>query len=95
MMRNASLIAVSLFAIVLFTGICTPVLAGEVTFVDGIVDEDGGGVTLFDREGTNVVPSNLAGLLKSGQIAPLDEVTVRIVSDKGRNKHRGHVTVLK
>lgn len=79
---------------------CQFATAGDnVVITEGVVfvEKDGTvGVVVRSPEGSeNLYPSNGHGLLKSGQIFPGEVVTVKIVTDKGKGKHRGHVTVLK
>jgi hypothetical protein len=92
----------ALLAVVVAIGWCASVYAGNsettVEIQTGIVVVDRGEVGVALRSGEVVVPSNGAGLLRAGAILPGDEVDVRIIvhtKEKGRHKHRGHVTVLK
>ena len=68
---------------------------GNSVIESGVVDLDqDGNVIVVTLDEETLYPSNGNGLLDAGQIAPGDEVQVRIVTDRG-HKHRGHVTILK
>jgi hypothetical protein len=68
---------------------------GNVTLKRGIVQVVGGEVVVVSRDGQVLSVSNGAGLLRAGLIAVGDQVVVTVVEDKGKHKHRGHVTILK
>jgi len=93
---SRKIVPASLLAVMLVVSISTLSYADadNVTVTTGIVDIHDGTVVVLIEQRDVVVPSNGAGLLASGQIAPGDVVDVKIVTDRG-HKHKGHVTILK
>ena len=91
-----------LLSLVLALGMSTSALAaGATTFVEDvviIVDQRAGEVYVWleGAEGDElVVPTNARGILRSGRFETGDLVDVKITQDRGKGRHRGHVTVLK
>ena len=87
----------SLLAVMLLLGVFSVALADSaVTRERGkvIVDRDSGEPAVATATGV-YFPNNLHGLMRSGQVELGDIVTLKITTDRKKNSHRGHVTVLK
>ncbi len=92
----ANLIPAALLALLLVGGFsATSAEARDhIVVTTGVVAVQGGDVVVLTRDGRSLVPNNGQGLMRAGKISLGEQVTVRVVTDRG-HEHRGHVTILK